>query len=511
MHRIRYITLIVMALAAGAAGCATAPGIAPWPPPATGPVTITILSGTDTSISPGSRPLPGATGMYSELVDWWNTYEEPRTRIRVQLDMIDGGATLEHSEMLAAAQAGDARYDIYNLDNEWVSEFTAGGYIRSLQGTLPQGGFIRQPLASGQDASGRLYAAPFTTDVGLLYYRSDLVTHANALKNFWQVLRTAQQVRDGHSAMTVGYAGQFAEYEGLTVNLLEIINKAAPDAIGPDGAIQNPAAVAAVLQKLVDNIGGGTDPIPSSEVSSYTELQSYQAFAGGHAVFMRNWPIYYNLLTAQQTESSPAAKNFGVVPLPFPSVLGGQDLAISTSSGHPAEALQVVEFLTSPQAERCLFAVGGFPATRASAYAPNSQLLPTGYQAAGQPAVTGHPLCGGTTGRQLNIAMEIQKGIAKSIPRPVTPYYTEFSTLVQDQVWPLLHTASQGGNPNVGAMVNTLATDIQAALSGHAASLDQRAAIVPFSCPPGSPSWRAGRLLPSPFQRRLGPVSGPVP
>ena len=472
MRQIRYITLIVMALAAGAAGCATAPGIAPWPPPATGPVTITILSGTDTSISRGSLPLPGATGMYSELVDWWNTYEEPRTRIRVQLDTIDGGATLEHSEMLAAALAGDARYDIYNLDNEWVSEFTAGGYIRSLQGTLPEGGFIRQPLASGGDASGRLYAAPFTTDIGLLYYRSDLVPHADALKSFWQVLRMAQQVQRSHPAMTVGYAGQFAEYEGLTVNLLEIINKESPDAIGPNGAIQNPAAVAAVLQQLVDDINGGTGPIPSSEVSSYTEPQSYQEFAGGHAVFMRNWPIYYNLLSAQQTESSPAARNFGVVPLPFPSVLGGQDLAISTSSGHPAEALQVVEFLTSPQAERCLFAVGGFPATRSSAYAPNTQ-LPTGYQAAEQPAVTGHPLCGGTTGRQLNIGKDIQQGIAGSVPRPITPYYTEFSTLVQEQVWPLLHTASQGGSPNVGPTVNTLATDIQAALSGHAASLSR--------------------------------------
>ena len=469
MRRIRSITLTVVAVAACAVGCTTAPGTAPWPPPATGPVTITILSGTDTSISPGSLPLHGATGMYSELVDWWNTYEEPLTGIRVRIDAIDGGATMEHSEMLAAAQAGDASYDIYNLDNEWVSEFAAGGYIRSLQGRLPEGGFLRQPLASGRDASGRLYAAPFTTDVGLLYYRSDLVPDASALGAFWQVLQKAQQVQGDHPAMTVGYAGQFAEYEGLTVNLLEIIHGGAPGAMGPDGAIRNPAAVAAVLQKLADELGG---PIPGSEVSSYTELQSYQAFAGGHAVFMRNWPIYYNLLTAPQSESSSTARNFGVAPLPFPSVLGGQDLATSTSSAHPAEALQVIKFLTSPQAERCLFAVGGFPATRSSAYAANSQ-LPTGYQVAGQPAVTGHPLCGSTTGRQLHIGREILQGIAGSVPRPVTPYYTEFSTLVQDQVWPLLRTASQGGNTNVGGAVNALATDIQAALSGHAAPLSR--------------------------------------
>ena len=466
MRRTPSITLTAVALAACVVGCATAPGTAPWPPAATGPVTITILSGTDSSISPGSQPLDGATGIYSELVAWWNTYEEPLTGIRVRLDIIGGGATLEHSEMLAAAQAGDASYDIYNLDNEWVSEFAAGGHIRSLEGTFPKGGFLRQPRASGKDSSGLLYAAPFTTDVGLLYYRSDLVHDASSLSKFEQILGDARKVQGSHPAMTVGYAGQFAEYEGLTVNLLEIINGEVPDPIGTDGTIRDPAAVAAILQQLIDELGG---QIPASEVSSYTELQAYQAFAGGHAVFMRNWPIYYNLLTAPQSGSSVPARNIGVIPLPFHSVLGGQDLAISTSSAHPKEALQVIEFLTSRQAERCLFAVGGFPATRSNAYAANSQ-LPARYQIARHPAVTGHPLCGSTTGRQLSIGYEIQKGIARSVPRPVTPYYTEFSTLVQDQVWPLLSNASQHKNYSASSTANTLATDIQAALSGHVAS-----------------------------------------
>jgi multiple sugar transport system substrate-binding protein len=465
----QFFSLAVMAVAVCAVGCAAAPGSTTWPPAATGPVTITILSGTDTSISPGNQPLDGATGMYSELVNWWNTYEEPVTRIRVRLDTIDGGATLEHSEMLGAAQAGDAEYDIYNLDSEWVPEFAAGGHIRSLQGILPEGGFIRQPLASGENASGRLYAAPFTTDVGLLYYRSDLVPNASRLNSFEQVLREARQVQASHPALTVGYAGQFAEYEGLTVNLLELIRGQPGGAIGPDGAIRDPGPVIDVLQQLIDAQLAGQ--IPASEVSSYTEIQSYKAFAEGRAVFMRNWPIYYNLLTAPQSGSNIVASKFDVIPLPFPSVLGGQDLAISTSSMHPEEALQVIEFLTSPQAERCLFAVGGFPATRSGAYAANSQ-FPTGYQVTGRPHVTGRPLCGSTTGKQVSIGAKILQGIAGSAPRPVTPYYTEFSTIFQDQVWPILSSAIQDKNGSVNSTrIKTLATDIQAALSGHVASL----------------------------------------
>ena len=75
------------------------------------------------------------------------------------LDTVPGGATAEHSEMLADAEVGDGGYDIYNLDNEWVPEFTAGGFIRSLGGLLDQKEFLGGPWKSGS-YDGQLYAAP---------------------------------------------------------------------------------------------------------------------------------------------------------------------------------------------------------------------------------------------------------------------------------------------------------------------------------------------------------------
>ena len=89
--------------------------------------------------------------MYSELVDWWNKYEEPATKIRVVLDTVSGAATAEHSEMLADAESGDSRFDIYNLDNEWVPEFAAGHFIRSLRGQLePRRTSSGGPMELGQ-------------------------------------------------------------------------------------------------------------------------------------------------------------------------------------------------------------------------------------------------------------------------------------------------------------------------------------------------------------------------
>jgi multiple sugar transport system substrate-binding protein len=467
----RITALLTVAAAGLATGCAgqgpAAPGTGPWPSPqatqqatGTGTGTVTILSGTDTSES--SRA--GEPGMYAELIDWWNTYERPVTHISIALDTVTGGATAEHSEMLAdagtgnASDTGNAAAVIYNLDNEWVPEFAAAGFIWSLQGHLSPAGFLGPPLQSGV-YDGQLYAAPFTTDVGLLYYLNNRGVSVGQLghQTFTDLVTLAGKARAPGGGPAIGYAGQFAGYEGLTVNLLEIIHSYDPNAFAPNGTIRDSYAVTQGLQQLYDAMHE-TGVIPASELG-FQEAQSFSAFAAGKVLFMRNWPIYYNqLVAAGDKGSSKTAQDLGVAPLPFPSVLGGQDLAISRNSANPSAALQVIKYLTSPQAEECLFAVGGFPATRGSAY--TGAPLPQGYG-----AITGHPLCGSTPGPSLAIASKILAGIRNAFNRPRTPYYTEFSTIIQNLVPQMLHGASPDDLPT---LVKTLEASLNAAASGHA-------------------------------------------
>jgi multiple sugar transport system substrate-binding protein len=470
----RLLRKIAVVLAAGAvvAGCGGPPGTQPWPHGAPAPgqdVTITILSGTDTSASAGNQPVrTGEPGMYQQLADWWNNNEEPGQHIRIKVDVVPGGATVAHSQMLAAAQArgapGAGGADIYNLDGEWVPEFAAAGYLRSLRGHLATGGFLAKSLASGEDTSGRLYAAPFTTDVGLLYYRDDLASRAQVARQrtFNQLMMLAQAVRRPGMA---DYAGQFGDYEGLTVNTLEIVHGVDRAAFAANGTVADPGAVSDGLQQLLDAFRP-VDPSTPAEIPSaertYQEAQSLTDFATGHAVFMRNWPIYYEQLAAATGPgTSYVSGHFGVAPLPFPSVLGGQDLAIAASSPHPAQALAVIRFLTSAPAERCLFAVAGFPATRSSAYAPGDA-LPDGYL-----QTRGRPLCGTQPGRELAIAKVILAGIATAIPRPATRYYTEFSTVIRNQVSGMLSRAARGG-VSVGDVVSAITAGTKAAATGRA-------------------------------------------
>jgi multiple sugar transport system substrate-binding protein len=426
-RRFTPVALAAIAACCLAAGCTAAP----WPAPSAGPVTVTILSGTDTS-SPLAEQ--HESGMYSDLVNWWNQYEKPQTGITIALDTVSGGATAAHSEMLADAESENGAYDIYNLDNEWVPEFAAGHFIWSLQNQLPDpGGFLRQPLESGTYGN-QLYAAPFTSDVGPLYYRTDLLTKPQVKEltaptfDFRDLIQLAGSVMPHQPQLTIGYDGQFADYEGLTVNLLEIANGEVSGMFAANGTIADPGGLTTALAQLSGSMTEQTTGVLPETELNYEEGDSEAAFANGTALFMRNWPIYYEQIKSGTVGkgTSQVAGNFSVVPLPFPSVLGGQDLAIAKASPHPAAALKVIEYLTSPAAEQCLFQVGGFPATRGSAYpaAP----LPAGYGS------VKHPLCGAQADPEVAIGPQIKQAINKALLRPRTRYYTEFSSIIQNEV-----------------------------------------------------------------------------
>ena len=457
-------------------GCTAQPP--PWPQDSPVAGMIRILTGSDASNSAGSDPVGGAAGMYDQLANWWNIHEGFGTRFSIEFVQVPGGATAEHSAMLSAAQSRDAQYDIYNLDSQWVNEFATRGYIRSLAGqAIDTSGFLPKSLASAENPSGELNALPFTTDVGLLYYRSDLVQPSQlaAVHSFRDLIRLAASiVRTRPAGVTVGYTGQFDDYEGLTVNALEAIWGHDRNAFGGNGTVADQAAVSAGLSDLASAFT--TNVTPRAE-TTYQEEQAAADFADGKAVFMRNWPIWYTRIKSSPTlagepETADVIKYVHVRPLPFPSVLGGQDLAVATSSRNPNAALKVIQYLTSESAERCLLAVAGFPATRASAY--SSGPLPSAASSDGQPDA----YCGTvpSPGFTAELRAAIHRALDSAISRPTTSYYTEFSTIVQARVCNFLTRAIGGTSPSADTVASSLAVGLADAASGRSPPLTTIAA-----------------------------------
>ena len=105
------------------------------------------------------------------------------TRKRARIVELSGNADQQRNEMVRLAQDPDGVVDVYNLDVTWTAEFAENDYIVPLTGVSTDD-FLSGPLDTcryerrfdGIPFSGeKLWALPFNTDAGLLYYREGLV------------------------------------------------------------------------------------------------------------------------------------------------------------------------------------------------------------------------------------------------------------------------------------------------------------------------------------------------
>ena len=256
------------------------------------------------------QDVTGKNGIRQQLIDAWNA-KEGEHGYRARLVELPGSADQQRSQLLGALQSGGAEYDVVNLDVTWIPEFAAAGLVRPLTGAAVKApGDIIPSVDSTSFWDGKRYAVPFNSDVGLLYYRKDHLRKAGTYRT------------------ELG--------RGVTWD---------------------------VLRELIDVVNDRPKQ-PGYEDGWTTQLAAYE----GRTTFLRHWPYVYPAL--YETFKG----NLGVTRLPGKAVLGGQNLAVtsSTSEQRAAKAAELIAFLTDPDSERCLLRAG-FAATRTSAYrAPGS-------------------------------------------------------------------------------------------------------------------------------------------
>ncbi len=326
----------------------------------------------------------GKNGIRKRLVDAWNEKQErEKSPYRARAVILPGSADLQRSQMLAALQSGSAGYDIVNLDVTWVPEFAAAGLVRELPKEFADDDDILPKVAATARWKGKVYAAPYNSDVGLLYYRrdylvdgagisdetlkrlagsrttwDDVVPLMNAVDT-WALANKSDKSKNYRSAWT----SQLSAREGLTVNGTEAFASAGVKPTDEDGTY---SASPEELKKGVAEFRKRTDASHTLEGAFESdEAGTLKDFAEGRTAFLRHWPYAYRTLHAVLGD------RLGVVPLPGAAALGGQNLAVARNPAMPEErveaALDLVEFLTGRISERCLLDAG-FAATRKSAY-----------------------------------------------------------------------------------------------------------------------------------------------
>lgn len=317
-------------------------------------------------------------------------------------------ADQRHQLYVQWLNAGADDPDILQLDVVWTAEFAAAGWLLPLDRFAPDtDSFFPSTVVANQWA-GTLYALPWFVDVGMLYWRTDLVDHPP--RTFDELYRQAVTMQH-RNEVPFGFVWQGARYEGLVTVFLEHLGGFGGCILDNTGHVMVDAEPAVqALTYMRDAIY--RNRIVPSVVLTWQEEQTRFAFQNGQAVFMRNWPYAAALLADPLT--SQVSGKFAVAPMPALSTatptatLGGSQLAINAQSNHPDAAYTVIAYLTQPaqMLERARM-VGQYPA-RSALYTESdlASVLPLPPE-------------------------QVRRIIEHAVPRPVTPVYTELSDILQ--------------------------------------------------------------------------------
>jgi trehalose/maltose transport system substrate-binding protein len=336
-------------------------------------------------------------------IDKWNAaHPDEKVTFKEQSDQADQ----QHDDLVQHFQAKDQNYDVTSVDVIWTAEFAAKGWLHPLkdQFNVDTSAFLPATIKTAT-YNNTLYALPYASDGGLLFYRKDLVK--TPPKTWDEMMGMCSIAKQNNMDC---YAGQFFKYEGLTVNAAEAINTDGGKIVGDDGKtpeVTTPEA-AAGLGRLAEAYKNGNIP---KEAITFQEEQSRQAFEAGKLLFLRNWPYVYSLATTDA--SSKVKDKFGIAPLPGDSgpgasTLGGHDAAISAYSKNKATAFDFLKFWSSEETGRYFATQGSLAPVLSALY--------------DDPALQ----------KKLPYLPTLKTSIENAVPRPVTPFYPAVTKAIQD-------------------------------------------------------------------------------
>jgi ABC-type glycerol-3-phosphate transport system substrate-binding protein len=335
-------------------------------------------------------------------------FQAENPSIVVALQATPDAADQRHQLYVQWLNARATDPDVLQLDVVWTAEFAGAGWINRLDVFHPPVDQFFDASVAANRWQGGLYALPWFIDVGMLYWRTDLLPHAPRDLAELSAL-AAESQRDRR--VPFGFVWQGARYEGLVTVFLEQLGAFGGRILNDDGrvVVDSDAAVNALTAMRDMIYGSGITP---EAVLTWQEEQARFAFENGETAMMRNWPYAYPLL--QDASESSVAGRFAVAPVPAgpggtpTAALGGSELAINAFSEQPEAAYKLIDYLLQPaqMIERARIA---------------GQLPP-------RPALY--------ASKALADALEIDPAnaqliIERAVARPVTPLYHEWSDILQ--------------------------------------------------------------------------------
>lgn len=310
-------------------------------------------AGSETEVSDLEGEITFVTGSstsdaYDEIIAAFN---EQYPGITVNHEVLPGASDDVKKSLMTSLAAGDSDPDVFACDIIWISQFAAAGWLLDVteQVEAKSDEFLAGPLSTCY-YEDRAYAFPDYTDVGLLYYRTDII---DTPPTTWEELVNLSKEHQGEGGTDYGYIFQMFQGEPTSCNMLEFIKQnGGSDLVDGKFAMNNENTIGALefVNSLIDS------GIAPEGVLSHKPDDSLSIFKEGKSIFMRNWTYAYASL---QGEDSKVAGNVGVTTLPVGTngtessgTLGGWNYAINGYTDAEDASVAFVEFLAGYEAQK---------------------------------------------------------------------------------------------------------------------------------------------------------------
>jgi trehalose/maltose transport system substrate-binding protein len=382
---------------------------------------------------------PDDTETAGKLVQMFNEQHKGEYRVIFREGAADTGQRFD--QLRTEMQAGGKNIDVILGDVIWTAQLAANGWVADLSDRFPES--ERQKYLPGSVEAviyeGKAYAMPWYTDTGLLYYRMDLLEQSgfDGPPRTWEELQEQALKVKQDSGTRFGFLFQGANYEGGVCNGLEYIWTHGGEALDPNDStrvlIGSPEAVAGLTTER-SMLTSGVAP---EAVAIYKEDESAGTFLNGDAVFLRNWPYVYALLS-DPAESEVRPEQVGVSELPSADgepgngTVGDQPLLINATSENQDAAWEFIKFLTAPEQQRFRAIEGSF--------------LPTLTELYDDPEIQ----------ESVPVVALAKEALQHTRPRPVSPYYSDMSLEMAEQF-----NASLTGEVTPEQAAQTLQRDLE--------------------------------------------------
>jgi trehalose/maltose transport system substrate-binding protein len=331
------------------------------------PKSTLILTLLFSGMSGCQRPAPSASEITVTLIDqsWLDKEYQGRrnaeikeftreTGIRVKV-LPSSEAPVDQLAVWMSLLGSEAKIpDVYAVDVIWPK--ILADYLIDLNVYVPPEEITAHSPDSiaNNTVGGRVIALPYHIDIGLLYYRTDLLRRYgfgsppktwDELENMAARIQAGERAR-GHKEFW-GFIWQGAPTEALTCNALEWQQSQGGGAIFENGRItvDNPETIHA-WERAARWVGSISPP----GVIAYQEWDAQNIWKAGGAAFMRGWNGWLGpYLGAHSETPGTDANNYEVAPLPAGKAgsvgaFGGHSYGVSKYSAQLEAAVRLVRY-----------------------------------------------------------------------------------------------------------------------------------------------------------------------